>query len=281
MSESSPKNTIKNESKKPGIFDQIIGHIAETINEEGRVIDGIFLGKDAASKEKPWIPHNNQATHTVKEGGSVSKKEKKEERERKNTQELVAKLNTIGYDEKLKNHIEHVITKKEEELSTLKVEFDIAKDEYESLEKEIAYAKIEFYNSDRDDRKEKEDALEELQQKFAPVEASYTEMKRAIRKLEKGSSSEFTVGGSQEDIIDSMSIPELKKLVIQTKLAQATEYFFNIANSKFNIPEENISRNKLGAIESFRLGYSPDEMLFEKEMKKALDAYLADSASKN
>ena len=76
-----------------------------------------------------------------------------------------------------------------------------------------------------------------------------------------------------------MSISELKKLSQETRLAQVKEYFFNIAKNKFNIPEGDIVRNKLGNIVSFRLG---DEGIpFEKEMKKMLDAYLASAGIKN
>ena len=271
----SPKKEFE---KKPGVLGQIFDHVAGVINEEGRVIEGIFLGKAAAAKEKDWIQRNKT---NVGVAGSTARgllsytKEKEEEHERENLENVVKKLNLIGYDEKLKRYIDRVIKKKEQELVDIKNDFDVVKDEYDSLEKEIAYARIAFYNSDREDRAEKEALLEELKQKFAPVKASHDALKLSIKKLEKGS----LARGTQEDMIGSMGIGELKKLSEQTKTAQATEYFFNIAKNKFSIPEENITRNKLGGIVSFRLG---DEGIpFEKEMKKALDAYLANPANKN
>ncbi|MEI6316675.1 MAG: hypothetical protein WCO65_03045 [bacterium] len=277
MSELIPKYAPSKESKKPGVFSQIANHITGIINQEGRIIDGIFLGKDAAAKEKAWIPQNNTPASSEKK--SVSTKEKREEEERQKIKNFVDDLKLLGYDENLKKNIDHAIAKKEEELSEFKIEFDIVKDEYDSLEKEIAYAKIDFYNSELDERKEKKRILDELNQKFEPIKKSYDEMKNSIRRLEKGVPTGSIVGDEQEEIIDSMSISELKKLSQGTRLAQVKEYFFNIAKNKFNIPEGDIVRNKLGNIVSFRLG---DEGIpFEKEMKKMLDAYLASAGIKN
>ena len=77
----SPKKEFE---KKPGVLGQIFDHVAGVINEEGRVIEGIFLGKAAAAKEKDWIQRNktNVGVAGSTARGLLSYTKEKEEEQR-------------------------------------------------------------------------------------------------------------------------------------------------------------------------------------------------------
>ena len=278
-----PASGQKKEPKKETMLDKIFDHVVGVIDEELKVIEGIFVGKN--NVQRRTIENkvkSNPLSGKAKELLSRMKRTEKEKKEEKK-REIMQKLNKIGYDEKLKEQIDEAIERKEEELKKSKDDFEIKKEDHDAHEKQLARAEKELQqakNYVRDARglqikalassnpdivkkadeifeqaelemNEKQISLSELQKDFELIKSAFEDAKRDIRRLEKGKREPYVGEVSHSGIIDSLGIEELKKLSKQIVTAQAKEYLFNTLQNKRGVRSGHVKRNALGQIVSF------------------------------